>query len=281
MLKDLEWIETTSELRAPTDPGFAVMRGAFGGWTAAHAVVAAQRLAAREAAGADAATLSPLFPLFPLSLSIDYLRGVSEGMVSSRPSVVHATRSTQFIRVQTWSGEQLCANSSVVLARRRETDRLVSLPAPDAPAPETLAALPPMPLATTGPMPVTWIERYDMRPVDGRMFKNNPGMRSLMWSRLKQEHALDHAALAALVDANFPRIFFHYGAPSPIATVTMSVHFHAGPDDLAAVGSDFVLMEAFNRVARDGFFDQQVHIWSRAGVLLATSSQLVWFDVKP
>jgi acyl-CoA thioesterase len=202
------------------------------------------------------------------------VRGISEGVASARPRVQSASRSTQFIQVETWHADALCAVSSVVLARRRDTDRAESVAMPEAAPPESLTALPSM------QTPVTWIDRYDMRPVNGMLRKKSPAMRSLMWSRLKTGEVLDYPRLAAIADANFPRIFYHYDAPSPIATVTMSVHFHAHQEDLAAVGSDFVLLEASNQIARDGFFDQHVRIWSRAGVLLATSTQLVWFDVK-
>jgi acyl-CoA thioesterase len=265
MLEKITWQEAPCELRAPMEPGFAAMKGAFGGWTAAHALLAAQRLL-RHA--------SPEELLTPLSLNTEFTKGIGEGVVAARPSLTSATRSTQFISVQTWHEDSLCALTSIVLARRRSTDRVESITMPTAAAPETLPVLPPLPIA------VTWIERFDMRPVSGQLTRQAPAMRSLMWSRLKGEAPLGYDTLAALADANFPRIFYHYATPSPIATISMSVHFHASTQDLATVGTDFVLLEASNQIARDGFFDQQVRIWSRAGVLLATSTQLVWFDVK-
>ena len=45
--------------------------------------------------------------------------------------------------------------------------------------------------------------------------------------------------------------------------------------------ADFVLVEAAGQIARHGFFDQQVRIWSGAGSLLATSTQLARYDVAP
>ena len=128
--------------------------------------------------------------------------------------------------------------------------------------------------------PVTWIKQYDMRPALGNLRQRSPQMRSLTWVRLSNDRNLSFVTLTALSDASFPRIFYHYDAPSPIATVTMSVHFHAAAADLAAIGGDFVLIEASNQLARDGFFDQHVRVWSRGGDLLATSTQLVWFDVS-
>ncbi len=269
MLDSAEWDETAAELRAPMDLGFAVYKGAFGGWTAAHVLVAAQRWGAQQAKAAGGESMAPL------SLNVEYLRGFGAGVVASRPQLERATRATQFVRVQTWHNDLLCASSSVVLAVRRATGRVESATMPTAAAPETLAALPSIGI------PASWVERYDMRPVSGQLLQQTPAMRSLIWSRHQDGRALSYPTLAALADANFPRIFYHYAAPSPIATVSMSVHFHANEQDLASVGSDYVLLEACNHIARDGFFDQQVRIWSRAGVLLATSTQLVWFDVKP
>ena len=57
----------------------------------------------------------------------------------------------------------------------------------------------------------------------------------------------------------------------------MSVYFHATPAELEAVGGDFILGEAKGRRFESGFFDQHGALWSRDGVLLATTEQLCWF----
>jgi acyl-CoA thioesterase len=40
-----------------------------------------------------------------------------------------------------------------------------------------------------------------------------------------------------------------------------------------------VLVESWCTSGRHGYYDQQTRIWGRSGTLLATSSQIVWFNV--
>jgi acyl-CoA thioesterase len=86
--------------------------------------------------------------------------------------------------------------------------------------------------------------------------------------------------LAGFVDANFPRIYFQYEELSPIATVTMSAHFHLTAPEFEALGDDYLLVDASAAVAHAGLYDQTVRIWSRNGALVATSTQLAVFGVK-
>jgi acyl-CoA thioesterase len=193
--------------------------------------------------------------------------------VLSSASLLAATRSTKFIRVDTTQAGQVCASSSVVLAQRRTTQAVAATPMPTCAAPEALA-----PLALPHG-PVTWFQQLDIRFAQGQPFKPSERMRSLAWTKLKIPNAMNECLLVALADASFPRIYFHFPAPSPIATVSMTVHFHASPSDLQAVGEDFVLIDAHSNKATQGFFDQAASLWSRNGTLLATTTQMVRYDV--
>ncbi len=53
--------------------------------------------------------------------------------------------------------------------------------------------------------------------------------------------------------------------------MSMNIYFHASPEDLAAVGEDYVLNETVCRRCEGGYFDHELHLWSRSGALLATS----------
>ena len=83
--------------------------------------------------------------------------------------------------------------------------------------------------------------------------------------------------LAYLADAYAPRIFLCSKGPRPSSTITMSVYFHATPEELAEVGDDYVLSEAIGTRAEHATMGSQVRLWSRKGRLLATSEQLCWF----
>jgi acyl-CoA thioesterase len=244
---------------APMEPGYAAFAGAFGGWTAAGAVLAAQHIAAPE--------------FQPLSLSIEFLKGIGPGEVAWLPQEIRRTRSVQYLRVQTRQADADVATASLVFALRRHTDRIANVAAPRCAVPEALPRL------ALERVPVTWPERFDLRLAEGQLLQASTAMRSCQWTRFLDAQPLSHARLAALADATFPRIFFHYEQVARISTVTMSVHFHALTSEIERSGKDFVMLEAGSQAAQHGFFDQWVRIWSRAGELLATSTQLVWFDV--
>ena len=61
------------------------------------------------------------------------------------------------------------------------------------------------------------------------------------------------------------------------STVSMTIYFHADDAMLRAVGDGFVLGQARAHAFHAGFHDQSAQLWSSAGVLLATSHQLVYY----
>jgi acyl-CoA thioesterase len=61
------------------------------------------------------------------------------------------------------------------------------------------------------------------------------------------------------------------------STVSMTVHFHATPEELAEVGDSYVLSEVHCRRCEGGYFDHELKLWSRSGALLATSEQMAAF----
>jgi hypothetical protein len=263
-LNDITW-------RSPTELGYGTFIGAFGGWTCAAGV-----LAATELVSAIAGDVRD-----PLALTINFTGPVREGFVAVEPVITASTKSTTHVSVMAWHETATevrstapSATMSMVFAKRREGDRIDAVAMPEAAAPDSV------PRARFSNDKVSWPAQYDQRMVLGQPFQPNPAMRSLTWTRNADMGVLSFARLAAMADASLPRIFFHYPAVSPISTVTMTVQFHCDAAELAGVGNDFVLIEATAQAARHGHFDQHVRIFSKDGQLLATSTQLVWFDVK-
>jgi acyl-CoA thioesterase len=246
---------------SPTNPKFSVFSGAFGGWTVAHAMTAALNHKTEEQT--------------PLALTIDFCKGIGEGVIESTPSIVSATKSTSFVQVKTTQNGALAAQTSVVFSRRRDTDHIPLLAAPTAPAPESIKR-------SDFAHPVaTWIGSYEFRFIEGDVLNRNANMRSLAWMRMRPAQAWTWATLAGLADANFPRIYFHYPELSPIATVTMSVHFHLTNDELATLSADdYLLVDASAALAHAGIFDQTVRVWTRDGRLVLSSTQIAVFSVK-
>jgi acyl-CoA thioesterase len=257
MIENISWQDNT--LVADHDPRYGVFSGTFGGWTAAHAMHAAQQLTPPEQT--------------PIALTIDFLKGIGPGRVRSAPQVRAQTKSTSFIDITTSQSEIACARTSIITNRRRATDSIAALAPPAVPLPESIAA-------SDFSHPIaTWIEQYEMRFAKGTPLTRAPQMRSLAWMRERPTRAWSWATLAALADANLPRIFFHYDTLTPIATITMSVHFHIDAAALAALGDDFVLVDASSAIAHAGLFDQTVRVWSRAGALVLSSTQMAVFNV--
>jgi acyl-CoA thioesterase len=257
MIENISWQENT--LIADHDPRYGVFSGTFGGWTAAHALIAAQKLAPPEQT--------------PITLTVDFLKGIGPGSVQSAPQVRTQTKSTSFIDITTSQNDIACAHTSVITNRRRVTDSIAALAPPAVAFPESISA-------SDFSHPIaTWIDQYEMRFVKGTPLTRTPQMRSLAWMRESPVRAWTWAALAALADANLPRIFFHYDALTPIATVTMSVHFHIDAAALAALADDFLLVDASSAIAHAGLFDQTVRVWSRAGALVLSSTQIAVFNV--
>ncbi len=273
-LNDATW-------RSPTEPGYGTFIGAFGGWTCAAGVLAATELVNTAGPVADDQRRDPL------ALTINFIGPVREGFIVVEPVIAASTKSTTHVSLTAWhetpSHQRAplpSATMSLVFAKRRAGDRVDVTPMPEAGPAAPAAPAESVPRARFANDKVSWPAQYDQRMVLGTPFQPNPGMRTLTWTRNADMAALTFARLAAMADASLPRIFFHYGALSPISTVTMTVQFHCDADELAAVGNDFVLIEATANAARHGHFDQHVRLFSKAGQLLASSTQLVWFDVQ-
>jgi hypothetical protein len=88
---------------------------------------------------------------------------------------------------------------------------------------------------------------------------------------------LDFPALASMSDLFYPRVWLRRATRVPAGTVSITTYFHAGAAELAEVGTGHLFARATGQQFRNGFFDQAAQLWSQAGALLATSSQIVYF----
>jgi hypothetical protein len=253
--------------RTPIEPAYGTFVGAFGGWTCAASLTAATELLSN----ADQQ---------PLAMTINFLGPVPQGFAVVQPHVVVASKSTTHMAATVWSESPSgkrptvpAATSSLVFAKRRRTEHVQSAVMPEVAAAHTVPRL------QIGNSQVTWPEQYEQHVVQGKLLRPNAGMRSLTWSRNADLAALTFPRLAAMADASLPRIYFHFDAISPISTVTLSLQFHCDAAEIAAVGHDFVLIDASSQAASQGFFDQHLRIFAPNGRLLLSSTQLVWFNV--
>ncbi|MBU1358220.1 MAG: thioesterase family protein, partial [Gammaproteobacteria bacterium] len=217
----------------------------------------------------------------PVALTVNYAAAVVEGPFEIRAVPVRTNRSTQHWTLemsQTGADGQshVTTTGTAFTALRRDTWSANELPLPEGtPAPLQADVL------SIGPAGVEWIRRYEMRPVagaiptewDGRIASSE----TRVWLRDTPPRPLDFPALAALSDSFFPRVWLRRATPVPIGTVSISTYFHVNAQQIAAIGSGFLLGRATGQQFANGFFDQAAQLWSEDGTLVATSSQIVYY----
>lgn len=231
--------------------------GPWGGWTAGLLLKAV--LSEDDHAGA------------PVAMTVNLMAGLDESPITLETRAVRQGRSMEFWTSELIQNGEAAAMAMITLGQRRETFGAHEAVFPEAPAPETIQR----PTRKGGPPFGAMIET---RAVSGTPFQpENESSRSLAWVRDAEGRRLDAPLLAALADVFLPRTFYRMTEYRPISTVSMSVYFHATPADLVRIGGDFILAEAQARRFESGFYDQQGALWSRDGVLLATTEQLCWF----
>lgn len=212
----------------------------------------------------------------PLTVTVNLCAPVANGAFDLDVRLVRATRSTQHWLVELTQDEAVVLTATAVLAQRRCTWSACDVQAPaGVPAAETIEPAP-----SAGRL--TWVQRYDMRFIDGGVPDvldgvEQPHASSRLWLRDEPPRPLDFAALTALCDAFFPRIFLRRRSRVPIGTVSMTVYFHADAALLAAQGTQHVLASVRGHVYRNGYFDQSAELWSADGRPLATTTQVVYY----
>jgi acyl-CoA thioesterase len=245
--------------RAHADADHESISAMFGGWTAA--VLLRSVLASTES---DAR---------PSALTVQFVRPVAVGGdVVIAPERLGGGRSLEHWRADLRAGDaetedgDVLATALVVLTNRRDTDAHAQLEMPDVPPPEGLEQI-----HAPGPQG----QQTEIRQVSGEWGTGDT--RGRLWVRDANGRALDHLQLAYLADQYAPRSFFWGDGMRPSATITLSVYFHATDDELAAVGTNYVLNDATGTRGAQSTSGQLARLWSRDGVLLATTEQLCWY----
>lgn len=247
-------------LRGKTSADWANMVGPFGGLTAAALVRAVESQPDRIEE--------------PVALTVNFVAPVVDGAFDIATTAIRTNRTTQHWLIELSQDGTVTTNATAVFGLRRDTwshteRRALSVPEPEEITPTGL------------PDAIVWARNYDMRFVEGDVpaqdAQPHPSSTTTLWARDRLGRQLDFASLTALSDIFYPRVFLRRGGMSPAGTISLTTYFHADGAELAAVGGDFVLCRAHaNRFSR-GYFDQSGEIWSRAGELLVSTHQLVYF----
>jgi acyl-CoA thioesterase len=243
---------------AIADPNYESGNGMFGGWTTAVALRAISDSAAGEAK--------------PSVINVNFIAKIDPGT----GLVIRTRRAGGGRSVSHWEAELMSedadaalASASVVLAERRPSDEHVDVAVPSAPDPDTLELVHPAP-GSAG-------ERCAMRPIEGFPPFDRTTTYSTAWVKETSGRSVDHLQLAFLADFRPPRSFYWSGSPRPSATLALSVFFHATSAELAEVGDNYLLSEAFGTRGAQSTSEEHLRLWSRNGALLASSVQMAWY----
>lgn len=222
----------------------------------------------------------------PAALTVNFASPLAQGDFKVVATPVRTNRSTQhwllaLRQTDAQGAETVVLTGTAITAVRRDTWSANDMPMPEVAPPDAVARL------KARDETVAWLARYDMRPVtgplpsrwDGSASSADPQLASLtqLWIRDDPARPLDFASLTAMADVFFPRIWLRRSVLVPVGTVSLTVYFHAGADQLAASGTDYLLGQARGQAFCNGFFDQAGLLWNSAGTLLATTHQLVYY----
>jgi acyl-CoA thioesterase len=239
------------------DPSREASTGMFGGWTAALLLKAV--LDDSRAEG-DAS-----------AICVNYINRVVPGsdlILRTRP--LGGSRSLTHWRSELLLAgtEDVAATASVILTRRRESDRFTEGAMPNVASPESLPIVHP---------PPTFGATIDMRIASGSECFNQPTTRTIAWQREMTGRPLDAVQIVYLSDIGWPRVFAISPAPRPSSTITLSVYIHATATQFAAYGDDYVLCDMIGTRIEQSTVGSKASLWSRSGELFATTEQLCWF----
>jgi acyl-CoA thioesterase len=248
-----------------TSPDYWNMVGPFGGYTAALAVQAVMQ--------------HPALLGEPVALTVNYAGATTEGPFTVTATPARTNRSTQHwvitLSQTNAAGEpEVAMTATVMTALRRDTWHANDMPMP---------VVTPVHAATKdhregGPL---WLGRYDMRFVNGSIPAQFDGLEASsltqLWMRDEPPRPLDFASLTAMADVFYPRVWLRRAKRVAAGTVSMTTYFHASQVQLSEAGTGYLLGQAQAQAFRHGFFDQTAQLWSEAGTLLATSTQLVYY----
>ena len=248
-----------------TSPAYWNMVGPFGGYTAALALQAAMQ--------------HPALLGEPVAMTVNYAGATTEGEFTITATPARTNRSTQHWVIElsqtNAAGQQEVAMTATAMtAVRRDVWHANDAAVPVVPGPLDTAR-------NQREGSPAWIARYDMRFVSGAIPEQFDGAEASsqcrLWVRDEPPRPLSFTSLAALADVFYPRIWLRRAKRVAAGTVTMTTYFHASAAQLLQVGSGYLLGQAQSQTFQHGFFDQSAQLWSEAGQLLATSTQLVYY----
>ena len=245
-----------------SSPDYANMVGAYGG------IVAATLLNSVLSDDRHSGT--------PVSQTVNFCTGLGTGAFIITTTLHRAGKYTQHWNTILSQGDAVVATSSIVMGVRAETFGHQPTPIPNVPSADSIE-----PMADV--IPLEWTRRYDYRFVNGGTENFGKPLDTLgssqtrVWLADNPRRPLDYLSLSALADCFFLRLIQVRGKMEPMGTVTLTTHFLATTDDLAAQNTDHLLGIVDSNRMHNQFHDQTMQLFSTDGKILASGTQLVWY----
>lgn len=234
--------------------GSGAFTGQFGGWTTAVLLKAAMGEAPPEQT--------------PRSLTTHFFSPVRPGALKVRVRPLRAGRSVSFLQAEVVQGQDVRAQAVLTTGAPREDQfahAFAKMPAAPSADADTLTDFsPPTPFGAA--LCARWIS--------GSPFGGDKTGDSLFWSRTVAPSRFDYTSLALLADYMPPRVFYVSNAFIPSSTLSINLHFHGSPEEVAAVGEGHVLVDVRARRVASGYWDHSASFWSASGALLAVTEQM-------
>jgi acyl-CoA thioesterase len=208
----------------------------------------------------------------PLALTVNFAGALKKGEFTVRAHPVRTSRSTQHWQMEIRQGDEAepAITGTSVFAVRRDAWSDTESTMPAVAAPEGLDRY-------ASPANVPFLQMYDVRYADCDPLSGGPDSDTQCWISDLPPRPLDFPSLAAHCDTFIPRLFVRMGGPTPIATVTLTINFHADSEALLKTEGHHTFAKAKANAFNGGFYDQEGKVWSRNGTLLATTHQMVWY----
>ncbi len=230
-------------------------RTAYGGLTAATALMAAQRLL-------------PGGQGILRSVQVAFV-GPADGQLSYQASPLRSGKSVSSIGVDVSGDSGMAARALFVFGQGRPSGITHDFSQP--PPVRGQESYPLVDFAAS-PVAPAFIRHFQLRPAAGAMplsGTDNPEM--VIWLAHNDAHGVDPAvALLAVADALPPAAFTAYTQPAPISTITWSLDL-LGPLEPTA----WYLLRSASVHAADGYSVQTMQIWDERGRMLLRGRQCV------
>jgi acyl-CoA thioesterase len=237
------------------EPRWWVVRGPNGGYLAA---ILTRAIRAEVADGARALR----------SLTVHFLRVPQEGEGVATVRIERAGRGLSTVSARLEQDGTVVAVALAALAGTYpgavsyEEARI-----PDVALPEDIVATPPGP----GEFDAPFRHNFDIHPALGpKPFTSADRAVTGAWMKLREERPIDEVIVVALCDSWWPAPYAVSDRPLAAPTIDLTVHVRAA----LPLAWDDLLVDVRSDVARDGYFEEDVRLFTRSGLLVAHSRQL-------